>query len=68
MGCTFANDVALDPYSPTILENVLSLVLQILLYLEAFECNTTSEWPNQPFRSCVKFHFTKSGEKDKEYF
>ena len=28
------------PYSPTILKKVLSLVLQILLSLEAFECNT----------------------------
>ena len=31
-------------YSPTILKNVLSLVLQIFQYLEAFECNTTSDW------------------------
>ena len=28
-------------YSPTILKNVLSLVLQIFLYLDAFECSTT---------------------------
>ena len=32
------------PYSPTILQNVLSLVLQIFLYLTAFEYNTTSDW------------------------
>ena len=31
-------------YSPTILKNFHSLVLQIFLYLEAFECNTTSDW------------------------
>ena len=33
-----------DSYSPTILENILCPVLQILLYLAAFECNTTSDW------------------------
>ena len=32
------------PYSPTILENILCLILPILLYLEAFERNTTSDW------------------------
>ena len=36
----------LSLYSPTILENILSLVLQIFLYSEAFECNTTSDWVN----------------------
>ena len=36
-----------DRYSPTILENCLSLVLQIFLYLEVFECNTTSDWLNR---------------------
>ena len=36
----------LGPYSPTILKNVLSLVLQIFLFLHAFECNTTSDWLN----------------------
>ena len=35
------------PYSPTILQNILSLVLKIFLYLEAFECNTTSDWLNR---------------------
>ena len=33
-------------YSPIILKNFLGLVLQIYLYLEAFECNTTSDWLN----------------------
>ena len=28
----------------TIVENILSLILQIFLYSEAFECNTTSDW------------------------
>ena len=32
----------LDPYSPTILENILCLVVQIFLYSEAFECNHCS--------------------------
>ena len=36
----------LGRYSPTILKNVLSLVLQISLYLEAFECDTASDWLN----------------------
>ena len=35
-----------DPFSPIILQNVLSLVLHIFLYLEAFEYNTTSDWLN----------------------
>ena len=29
-----------------ILKNDLSLVLQIFVYLEGFECNTTSDWLN----------------------
>ena len=33
-------------YLPTILKNVLCLVLQIFLYLAAFECDTTSDWLN----------------------
>ena len=37
----------LGPYSPTILEKVLRLILQIFLYLDAFECNTTSDWLNR---------------------
>ena len=36
----------LGPYSPTILKNILCLILQIFLVLEAFECNTTSDWLN----------------------
>ena len=36
------------PYSPTILKNALSLVLQIFLYFEAFECNTISEPQGRP--------------------
>ena len=39
-------EIAQDPYSTIILENILSLVLQILLYLEAFQCYTISEWLN----------------------
>ena len=31
------------PYSPTSLNNIPSLVLQIFLYLAAFECNITSD-------------------------
>ena len=55
------------PYSPTILENILSLILQNFLYLEASECNTTSDWLNRtvyPIRSCV----TNLGEKTKNVF
>ena len=56
-------------YSPTILKNVLCLILQIFLYLAAFACNTTSDWLNHmvnPIRSCVTFKFTNLGENDKE--
>ena len=45
------------PCSPTI----LSLVMWIFLYLEAFESNTTSEWLNRtvlPIRICFTFTFT----------
>ena len=43
---TFADNMDKEqgPYLPTILENVLCPVLQIFLYLAAFECNTTSDW------------------------
>ena len=44
-------------YSSTILKNVLCLVLQIFLYLEACECNRTSDWLNR---------ITNLGETDKE--
>ena len=33
-------------YSPTILQNVLIIFLQIVHYLAAFDCNTTSDWLN----------------------
>ena len=49
--------------------SVLYLIIQIFLYLEAFECNTTSDWLNQmvqPIRSCVTFHLANIVEKDKE--
>ena len=35
------------PYSPNILRKVVSLVLQMFLHLEAYECNTTSDWLNR---------------------
>ena len=34
------------PYSTTVLNNILSIVLQIFLYLAVFECNTISNWLN----------------------
>ena len=34
------------PYSPSILENVLCLILQSFQYLATSECNTTSDWLN----------------------
>ena len=62
------DDKNLGLYSLTILKSILSLVLQIFLHLEAFKCNTTSDWLNhvKPIRSCVTFKFTYLGEKDKE--
>ena len=33
-------------YMEVRVRNILGLVLQILLHLEAFECNTTSDWLN----------------------
>ena len=39
--------------------------------LEAFECNTTSDWVNGmvlPIRSCVAFKFTNFGEKRQRMF
>ena len=59
------------PYSQPILKNVLSLVLQSFLYLEAFDCNTTSGWLNHtvyPFRGCVTFKLTKSCRKRQRMF
>ena len=49
---SFARQNSLDDtraqrsYSPTILKNVISVVLQILLYSAAFKCNTSSDWLN----------------------
>ena len=40
---------SLCPYSPTILQKVPGLVLEIFPCLEAFDCNTTSDWLNQRF-------------------
>ena len=34
------------PYSPAILKNIFCLILQIFPVLEAFECNTFSDWLN----------------------
>ena len=45
--------IHLGPYSPTFLQNDLSLVLQILLYLVAFECKTTSNWLNHSLPEVV---------------
>ena len=45
------------------LRTFFSLVLQIFLYLETFECNTTSDWLNH---SCVTIKFTNLDEKGKE--
>ena len=59
-------------YSPTILQNTLSLVLSpSLFYSAAFECKTTSDWLNrtvQPIRSCFTFKFTKSWRKRQRTF
>ena len=37
------------PYSPTILKNVLCLVVQIFLYLATFEWKTISDWLHRLF-------------------
>ena len=42
----FSAFLNLNPYSLTTLKNVLSIILQIFLYLAAFECNTTFDWLN----------------------
>ena len=50
----------LGPYSLTILENLISLVLHTFIYLESFLTNTTSDWLNrkkcyiQIYKSCRK--------------
>ena len=41
------NSNFLGLYSPIILQNILGFVLQIVLYLEALECNTTYGLANQ---------------------
>ena len=54
------------PYLPTILQNILCLILQIFLYLKGLECYTTSDWVNrmvQPIRSCVTFQLANLGRK-----
>ena len=56
----------LDPYSLTNLKNVPSLVLQIFLYVEAFERNTLFDWLHhtvQLIRSCVTFKLIKPSRK-----
>ena len=40
-------DMRSGPYLPIILHTILSLVLQIFLYLTVFECNTTFDWLNR---------------------
>ena len=59
------------PYSPTILENVLCLILKNFQYLAAFECNTTSDWLNytvQPISNCVTFKLANSWRKRQRMF
>ena len=34
-------------FTNNFLENVLSVILQIFVNLEVFECNTTSDWLNR---------------------
>ena len=41
------NVIAKRLSSESILENILSLILQIFRFLEAFECNTTSDWKSE---------------------
>ena len=42
-------------YSPTvILEDVLGLFLQMFLYLEAFESNTSSDWLSQMVKPPIR--------------
>ena len=48
-GLSLCNGQHQGPYLLTILKNILCLVLQIFLCLEAFECNTTSDWLNRRF-------------------
>ena len=52
------------------LRMVFSLVLQIFLYLEAFEYNTTSDCLNHmvlPIRRCIRFKVINLGQKGNEH-
>ena len=52
------------------LKNVIGLVLQIFLKLEAFKCYATSDWLKPSGLANQKLcdiQFTNLGEKDKEY-
>ena len=56
-----------ERFSSSSLKNVLSFTIQIFVYFEASERNTTSHWLNfrfNPIRSCVSF--TNLRAKDKE--
>ena len=46
-----------------ILKNILSLVLQIFLYLDAYECNAASDWLNPRFSQSDFVLHTNFGEK-----
>ena len=46
--------------SPTILENVICLILQPFLYLSTFECNTTSDWLKYTVLANQKFCYIQS--------
>ena len=54
--------LAEGPYSPTILKNVLCLVLQIFQYLAAFECNRTSDWLNHTVLANQKFCYIQKNK------
>ena len=63
----FARARLICQYSPIILQNVLSLVLQIFLHIAAFEYNTTSDWLNRSQSEVVlNSNAANLGEKDKE--
>ena len=56
------HNVSIDPYSPTILKNVLCLVLQTFLYLATFECKPYSVADQQLCyitKSCTKRMFLR---------
>ena len=70
----FSKVVSCNMFCATVLLNVLCLTLHIFLYLEAFECNTISDWLNhmaKPYglanQKCVLHsNLLNLGEKDKE--